>query len=69
MPPLDRITPATTYHGFARQCTNKGTTMETLITMILIAGAGFYLYRQGKRLGSRSGFGAACRQRRFRRHR
>ena len=43
--------------------------METLITMILIAGAGFYLYRQGKRLGSRSGFGAACRQRRFRRHR
>ena len=42
--------------------------METLITMILIAGAGFYLYRQGKRLGSRSGFGAGrrCRNRRRR---
>ena len=39
--------------------------MESLITRCLIAGAGFYLYRHGKRLGSRSGFGAGrrCRNR------
>ena len=41
--------------------------MEAIILLILIVGVGYYLFRQGKVQGSRRGFSAGRRCRRFRR--
>jgi hypothetical protein len=41
--------------------------METLAVLAVLACAGWWLYRTGKRLGSRQGFTAARRRKRRRR--
>jgi len=41
--------------------------MDTLLTILFIAAVGWALYRYGKRIGSRQGFGAGRRRRRRRR--
>ena len=40
--------------------------MDSLIAVALLVGIGYVVFKSGKQLGSRSGFGAGCRSRRRR---
>ncbi len=41
--------------------------MGELIVLALLAGAGYWLYKSGKRIGSRKGFNVGLSRRRWRR--
>ena len=46
---------------------SRGGRMESLIILAVVVGVGYWFYKAGKRQGSRSGYHAGLRRRRFRR--